>query len=35
MSEGSVHLSVTAGIATLVFDRPAARNAMTWALLHL
>ena len=32
MSEGSVHLSVTAGIATLVFDRPAARNAMTWSM---
>jgi enoyl-CoA hydratase len=32
MSEGSVHLSVTEGIATLVFDRPAARNAMTWAM---
>ncbi len=32
MSEGSVHLSVADGIATLVFDRPAARNAMTWSM---
>ncbi|MDH6593600.1 enoyl-CoA hydratase [Variovorax sp. TBS-050B] len=32
MSEGSVRLAVANGIATLVFDRPAARNAMTWAM---
>ena len=32
MSEGVVHLSVQAGIASVVFDRPQARNAMTWAM---
>ena len=33
MSEaGTVHLSVNAGIAEVVFDRPQARNAMTWAM---
>jgi len=32
MSEGSVRLSIDAGIASVVFDRPAARNAMTWAM---
>lgn len=29
---GSVHLVVSAGVASVVFDRPAARNAMTWAM---
>lgn len=32
MSEGKVHLSVDDDVATLVFDRPEARNAMTWAM---
>ena len=32
MSDGSVHLSIRAGVASVVFDRPAARNAMTWAM---
>ncbi len=32
MSEGSVHLSVEAGVASVLFDRPQARNAMTWAM---
>ena len=32
MSNGSVHLSVKDGIAAIVIDRPAARNAMTWAM---
>jgi enoyl-CoA hydratase/carnithine racemase len=32
MSEGSVHYSEAGGIATVVFDRPEARNAMTWAM---
>ena len=32
MSEGKVHYSVKDGIATIVFDRPEARNAMTWAM---
>ncbi len=32
MSEGTVSLAVANGVATLVFDRPAARNAMTWAM---
>ncbi len=32
MSEGAVHLTVEAGVAAVVFDRPAARNAMTWAM---
>ncbi|MCC2674144.1 MAG: Unsaturated acyl-CoA hydratase [Ramlibacter sp.] len=30
--EGSVHLSIDAGIASVTFDRPEARNAMTWAM---
>ena len=30
--EGQVTLTVAGGIATLTFDRPAARNAMTWAM---
>ena len=32
MSDGTVHLSILAGVASVVFDRPAARNAMTWAM---
>ena len=32
MSEGRVHYSVAGGVATVVFDRPEARNAMTWAM---
>lgn len=32
MSEGTVHLNVEGGIATVLFDRPRARNAMTWAM---
>ncbi|MES2242701.1 MAG: enoyl-CoA hydratase/isomerase family protein [Pseudomonadota bacterium] len=32
MNEGAVHLSVSGGVASVVFDRPAARNAMTWAM---
>ena len=32
MSAGMVHLGIDAGVASVVFDRPAARNAMTWAM---
>ncbi len=32
MNEGNVSLEVAAGIATVVFDRPDARNAMTWSM---
>lgn len=32
MSEGQVHLSIRDGIASIVIDRPEARNAMTWAM---
>ena len=32
MSEGAVHLKVEDGIAWVRFDRPTARNAMTWAM---
>ncbi|MBA4743564.1 MAG: enoyl-CoA hydratase/isomerase family protein [Azoarcus sp.] len=32
MSEGTVHLAIEAGVASVVFDRPQARNAMTWAM---
>lgn len=32
MSGGSVHLTVSSGVASVVFDRPEARNAMTWAM---
>lgn len=32
MSEGKVHYSAAGGIAIVVFDRPEARNAMTWAM---
>ena len=31
-SEGAVHLSIEAGVAAVVFNRPQARNAMTWAM---
>lgn len=30
--EGAVHLEVNGGIASVTFDRPQARNAMTWAM---
>jgi enoyl-CoA hydratase len=32
MSEGTVHLNIEGGVAAVVFDRPQARNAMTWAM---
>ena len=32
MSHGTVHLTIRADVASVVFDRPAARNAMTWAM---
>ncbi|WP_427912696.1 enoyl-CoA hydratase/isomerase family protein [Ramlibacter sp. MMS24-I3-19] len=32
MNEGQVHLSIDGGIASVTFDRPEARNAMTWAM---
>ena len=32
MSDGTVQLSISAGVASVVFDRPAARNAMTWSM---
>jgi len=33
MSEtGNVHLRIEAGVASVLFDRPQARNAMTWAM---
>lgn len=32
MSEGAVHLQVDGAIASVTFDRPEARNAMTWAM---
>ena len=32
MSDGAVHLNTGAGVATVLFDRPQARNAMTWAM---
>ncbi|MFC5522014.1 enoyl-CoA hydratase/isomerase family protein [Polaromonas jejuensis] len=32
MSAGTVHLTVQDGIASVLFDRPQARNAMTWAM---
>jgi enoyl-CoA hydratase len=31
-AEGAVHLAVEDGIASVTFDRPEARNAMTWAM---
>ncbi len=30
--DGAVHLKIAGDIATLTFDRPQARNAMTWAM---
>lgn len=30
--QGQVHLSIQDGIASVLFDRPQARNAMTWAM---
>lgn len=32
MTEGSVHLTLQGNVASVVFDRPHARNAMTWAM---
>ena len=32
MSEGQVHCTLADGVAAVVFDRPNARNAMTWAM---
>ena len=32
MSDGTVHLSLKDGVASVTFDRPQARNAMTWAM---
>ncbi|MDB5880888.1 MAG: Unsaturated acyl-CoA hydratase, partial [Ramlibacter sp.] len=32
MSEGATRLSIEGAVASVVFDRPAARNAMTWAM---
>jgi enoyl-CoA hydratase len=32
MSEGAVRLSIDGAVASIVFDRPAARNAMTWTM---
>jgi enoyl-CoA hydratase/carnithine racemase len=32
MSDGAVHLRVEGAIAQVTFDRPQARNAMTWAM---
>jgi enoyl-CoA hydratase len=31
-NHGSVRLSIDGAIASVVFDRPTARNAMTWAM---
>ena len=31
-AEGAVHLQVEGAIASVTFDRPAARNAMTWSM---
>lgn len=31
-AEGQVHLCIEAGVASVVFDRPQARNAMTWSM---
>lgn len=31
-ADGAVHLAIDGGIASVTFDRPAARNAMTWAM---
>ncbi len=32
MSEGQVRLHIQDAVASVVFDRPEARNAMTWAM---
>lgn len=32
MSEGRVHLNLQGHVASVLFDRPQARNAMTWAM---
>ncbi|GAC1604284.1 MAG: enoyl-CoA hydratase/isomerase family protein [Ramlibacter sp.] len=32
MSEGTVHLGIAGALATVTFDRPQERNAMTWAM---
>ena len=32
MNDGAVYLTINAGVASVVFDRPQARNAMTWAM---
>jgi enoyl-CoA hydratase/carnithine racemase len=32
MMDGQVHLRIDGGIASVTFDRPQARNAMTWAM---
>jgi enoyl-CoA hydratase/carnithine racemase len=32
MSSGRVHLSISDGVASILIDRPEARNAMTWAM---
>ena len=32
MNEGKVHLGIKASVASVVFDRPQARNAMTWVM---
>ncbi len=32
MDEGAVRLAVQSGVAAVVFDRPRARNAMTWVM---
>ena len=32
MSEGTVQLTISAGVALVLFDRPQSRNAMTWAM---
>jgi enoyl-CoA hydratase/carnithine racemase len=32
MSEGTVRLSIEGSVASVLFDRPQARNAMTWAM---
>jgi enoyl-CoA hydratase/carnithine racemase len=32
MSSGQVHLSIDGGVASILIDRPEARNAMTWAM---
>ncbi len=32
MTEGTVHLTLQGGVASVVFDRPQSRNAMTWTM---